>query len=77
MHFFPPSIKEVDEEGDKESMSVGNGGGAMAVQGEGNIPEPIAGGMPPEQKNRHQAIDSPEWEERRKAEEVEMQGGST
>ena len=37
-----------------------------------DIPEPVAGDVPAEPKNCQQAMDSPEWEEWRKVEEVEI-----
>ena len=60
LQFFLPTIKEFDEEGNKESVSVYDGGGTMALQVKVNIPELIAGDMPPKPKNRQQAMDSPE-----------------
>ena len=46
----------------------------MALQMKVDIQKPIAGDMPPEPKNWQQAMDSPDWEEWRKAEEVKMHG---
>ena len=46
----------------------------MSLQVEVEIQQSIAGGMPPEPKNRKQTMHSSEWEEWRKAQEMEMYG---
>ena len=71
---FLPTIKEIDKEGNDESVSVCEGEGPMTLQGEVDIPELIAGDIPPEPKSRQQAMDSPEREEWGKSEEVETHG---
>ena len=71
---FISMIKEGGEESYEESVSVCDGGGSMVLQMKVDILEPIVEHMPPEPKNRQQAVDSPEWEEWWKAEEVEMHG---
>ena len=47
-------------------------GGGLQVKVD--MPESIAGDIPPETKHRQQTMDSPEREEWRKAEEVKMHG---
>ena len=71
---FLPTIKGIDEEGDEESVPMCDGGGPMALQVKVDIPKPVVEGMPPEPETRQQAMNSPEWEEWRKAKEVEMYG---
>ena len=55
-----PATKGGDEEGDEESTSVCDGGGPMALQVKVDIQQSIAGDMPPEPKNRKQAMLSSE-----------------
>ena len=59
----PQSFLPMNEEGDKESASVYNGGGSMILQRKVEMPEPIARDMSPEQKNQQQAINALEVEE--------------
>ena len=73
-NILPPKTKGGDEESDEESTLVCDGGGPMALQVKMDIQQSIAGDMPPETKHRKQAIHLPEWEDWRKAEEVEMHG---
>ena len=62
-YVFLSTIEEVEEERDEESASVCDGGCPMALQVKVDIPETIAGDMPPEPNNRQQVVDSPEWQE--------------
>ena len=59
LQFFLSTIKGVDEEGDKESMSVCDGGGPMTLQMKVKL-KLIAEEMPPEPKNRQQTMNLPE-----------------
>ena len=45
----PQSSLPTNEEGDEESVSMCDGGGAMIFQRKVELPEPIAKGMSPEQ----------------------------
>ena len=63
-----------DEEGDEGSTSVYDGGGPKALQMKVDTQQSIVGDIPPEPKNRKQTMHSSEWDEWRKAEEVEMHG---
>ena len=45
----PQSSLMTNEEGDEESMSMCDGGGAVICQRKVELPKPMARGMPPEQ----------------------------
>ena len=64
MHCFLPAIKAEQENGVENALACDDGG-QMAMQATLDIPKPI---------NRRQAMESPEWDEWRKAEETEMLG---
>ena len=74
LQFFLPTIKRVSQEDDRESVSVCDGRSPVALKVKVDISEPIVGDMLPEPKDRQQTTDSPDWQEWRKAEEVEMHG---
>ena len=63
-HCFLPAIEAEEENGMEDALACDDGG-QMAMQATLDIPEP---------KNRRQAMESPEWDEWRKAEETEMLG---
>ena len=65
-----PATEGGDEEGD-ESTSVCNGGGPMPFQVKVDIQQSTAGDISSEPINRKRVMHSSEWEEWRKAEEVE------
>ena len=64
LHCFLPAIEAEEENGVKDALACDDGG-QMAMQATLDIPEP---------RNRRQAMESPEWDEWRKAEETEMLG---
>ena len=64
MHCFLPTIEAEEENGVEDALTCDDGG-QMAMQATLEIPEP---------RNRRQAMESPEWDEWRKAEETEMLG---
>ena len=64
LHCFLPAIED-EEENDVEDALACDNGGQMAMQATLDIPEP---------RNRRHAMESPEWDEWRKAEETEMLG---
>ena len=64
LHCFLPTIEADEENGVEDALACGDGG-QMAMQVTLDIPEP---------RNRRQAMESPKWEEWRKAEETEMLG---
>ena len=64
LHYFLPAIEVEEENGVKDALACDDGD-QMAMQATLNIPEP---------RNRWQAMESPEWDEWRKAEETEMLG---
>ena len=64
LHCFLPAIEAEEENGVEDALACKDGG-QMAMQATLDIPEP---------RNRRQAMESPEWDERRKAEETEMLG---
>ena len=61
---FLPTIEAEEENGVEDTLACDDGG-QMAMQATLDIPEP---------RNRRQAMESPEWDEWRKAEETEMLG---
>ena len=64
LHCFFPAIEAEEENGVEHALACEDGG-QMAIQATVDIPEP---------GNRRQAMESPEWDEWRKAEETEMLG---
>ena len=74
LHSFLPTIDEAGEEDDGDDVMVCDNGGAMAMQVTLDLPEPTAGDIEPEPKNRQQAMKSTEWSAWGKAEETEMRG---
>ena len=64
LHCFLPAIEAEEEDGVEDALACGDGG-LMAMQATLDIPEP---------RNRRQAMESPEWDKWRKAEETEMLG---
>ena len=64
LHCFLPAI-EAEEENGVENALACDDGGQMAMQATLDIPEP---------RNQRQAMESPEWDEWRKAQETEMLG---
>ena len=64
LHCFLPAI-EAEEENGVEGMLACDGEGQMPMQATLDIPEP---------RNRRQTMESPEWDEWRKAEDTEMLG---
>ena len=64
LHCFLPAIEAEEEDGVKDALACDDGG-QMAMQATLDISEP---------RNRRQAMESPEWDEWRKAEETEMLG---
>ena len=64
MHCFLPAIEAEGENGMEDALAC-DYGGHMAVQVTLDIPEP---------RNRRQAMEPPEWDKCRKAEETEMVG---
>ena len=64
MHCFLPAIEAEEENGVEDTLACDDGG-QMPMQATLDIPEP---------RNRQQAMESPEWDEWRKAEETEMLG---
>ena len=63
-HFFLPAIEAEEENGAEDALACDDGG-QMAMQATLDIPQP---------RNRRQAMESPEWDEWRKAEGTEMLG---
>ena len=61
---FLPAIEAKEENGVEDALACDNRG-QMTMQATLDIPEP---------RNRRQAMESPEWDEWRKAEETEMLG---
>ena len=64
LHCCLPAIEAEEENGVEDALACDDGG-QMAMQATLGIPEP---------RNRRQAMESPEWDEWRKAEETEMLG---
>ena len=64
MHRFLPTIEAEEENGVEDALACDDRG-QMAMQTTLDIPEP---------RNRRQAMESPEWDRWRKAEETEMLG---
>ena len=64
LHLFLPTIEAEEENGVEDALACDDGG-QMAMQATLDIPEP---------KHRRQAMESPECDEWRKAEETEMLG---
>ena len=64
LHCFLPTIEAEEENGVKDALACDDGS-QMAMQATPDIPEP---------RNRRQAMESPEWDEWRKAEETKMLG---
>ena len=64
LHCFLPAIEAEEENGVEDALAYDDGG-QMAMQATLDIPEP---------RNRRQAMESPEWDDWRKAEETEMLG---
>ena len=64
LHCFLPTIEAEEENGVKDALACDDGD-QMATQATLDIPEP---------RNRRQAMESPEWDEWRKAVETEMLG---
>ena len=64
LYCFLPAIEAEDKNGLKDALACDHGG-QMAVQATLDIPE---------SRNRWQAMESPEWDKWRKAEETEMLG---
>ena len=62
LHCFLPAIEGEEENGVKDTLAC-NDGGQTAMQVTLDIPKPT---------NRPQAMELPEWDEWRKAEETEM-----
>ena len=54
MHSFLPTIDEVGEEDDGDDVMACDNGCGMAMQVTLDLPEPMAGDMTPEPKNRQQ-----------------------
>ena len=64
LHWFLPAIEAGEENGVEDALACDDRG-QMAMQATLDIPEP---------RNRRQAMESPEWDEWREAEETEMLG---
>ena len=64
LHRFLPAIEAEEENGVEDALACDDGG-QMAMQATLYIPKP---------RNRRQAMESPKWDEWRKAEETEMLG---
>ena len=64
LHCFLPAIKAEEKNGVEDALACVDGG-QMAMQATLDIPKP---------RNRRQAMESPDWDEWRKAEETEMLG---
>ena len=64
LHCFLPAIEAEVENGVKDALACDDGG-QMTMQATLDIPEP---------RNRRQAMESPEWDKWRKADETEMLG---
>ena len=64
LHCLLPAIEAEGGNGVEDALACDNGG-QMAMQAKLDIPEP---------RNLRQAMESPEWDERRKAKEPEMLG---
>ena len=64
MHCYLPTIEAEEKNGVKDALACDDGG-QMAMQATLDIPEP---------RNWRQAMESPEWDKWRKAEETEMLG---
>ena len=64
LHCFLPAIETEEETGVEDALACDDGG-QMAMQATLDVPEP---------RNRRQAMESPEWDEWRKAEETEVLG---
>lgn len=67
-------LGRISEEDDGDDVLVWDIGGAMAIQATLDIPEPMAGDLTLEPKNRQQAMKSTEWDAWREAEKSEMRG---
>ncbi|CAN0158978.1 unnamed protein product, partial [Ascophyllum nodosum] len=64
LHYILPTIEAEEQNGVEDALACDDGG-QMAMQATLDIPEP---------RNRRQAMESPEWNEWRKAEDTEMLG---
>ena len=74
LHSFLPTIDEAIEEDDGDDVLACDNGGAIVMQVTLDLPEPTKGYMPPEPKNRQQAMKMTEWSAWREAKETEMRG---